>query len=223
MVEKLNGAVIFDLDGVLVDSTAVVERGWRWWAEEQGLDVGHVLAVAHGRLSRDVVRELAPHLDSEEQARRLDGWEMAHSERMTAVPGAADCLATARRGAWAIVTSGGRELATERLLGAGLPLPPVLVTADDVERGKPHPEPYERAARALHVTPASCVVVEDAPAGVAAAKEAGMKVLAVSTTHEAGALVQADLVLGSMAEVNDYLRKRSQHRTFREDNGAGRS
>jgi mannitol-1-/sugar-/sorbitol-6-phosphatase len=205
MIEKPNRVVIFDLDGVLVDSTAVVEQAWRWWAEEQGLDIGHVLAVAHGRLSREVVRELAPHLDSEEQARRLDGWETDHSEGMTAVPGAADCLATARRGAWAIVTSGGRELATERLLGAGLPLPPVLVTADDVERGKPHPEPYEHAARALRVAPASCVVVEDAPAGIAAAKEAGMKVLAVSTTHEAGALGQADLVFGSMHEIHAHL------------------
>src|SRR4051794_23267730 len=108
MADTPSRAVIFDLDGVLVDSTAVVERAWRLWAEEQGLDVGRVLAIAHGRLSRDVVRELAPHLDSEEQARRLDGWETEHSEGMAAVPGAAECVATARGGAWAVVTSGGR-------------------------------------------------------------------------------------------------------------------
>jgi len=207
MAGKPNRAVIFDLDGVLVDSTGVVERAWRWWAEEQGVPVAQVLAIAHGRPSRDVVRELTPHLDGDEQARRLDGWETEHSEGLIAVPGAAECVATARRGPWAVVTSGGRELASERLLTAGLPLPPVLVTADDVEHGKPHPEPYERAGRALVLAPASCLVVEDAPAGVAAAKGAGMMVIAVSTTHEPDALREANLVLDSMHEANAQLRK----------------
>ena len=198
--------MIFDLDGVLVDSTAVVERAWRWWAEEQGLAADDVLAIAHGRPTRDVVRSLAPQLDSDEHARRLDSWEAAHSRGLTPVPGAAECVATARREAWAVVTSGNRELATARLLAAGLPPPPVLVTADDVERGKPHPEPYLRAGRALRVAPASCLVVEDAPAGIAAAMGAGMTVLAVSTTHPASALRGADLVFGSMHEVHGHLR-----------------
>src|SRR5438105_2704117 len=98
MAEKPNRAVIFDLDGVLVDSTGVVERAWRWWADEQGIDAGEVLARAHGRPSRDVVRELAPGLDSEQEARRLDRWEAEHSQGMTALPGAAACVETARRG-----------------------------------------------------------------------------------------------------------------------------
>ena len=209
MTEKPNRAVIFDLDGILVDSTAVVERAWRWWAEGHGLAVAEVLAIAHGRPSRDVVLELAPDLDSEAEARRLDGWEAEHSRGMMAMPGAAECLMTARRDAWAVVTSGSRELATARLDAAGLPLPRVLVTADDVEHGKPHPEPYQRASRALRVLPTSCLVVEDSPAGIAAAKGAEMTVLAVSTTHQASALQEADVVLGSMHDVDRYLRASS--------------
>jgi len=205
VVPKPECALIFDLDGVLVDSTAVVERAWRWWADEQGLAVDDVLAIAHGRLTRDVVRALTPHLDSDEQARRLDAWETEQSGSLTPIPGAAECLMAAGRGAWAIVTSGGRELATARLLAAGLPLPRVLVTADDVEYGKPSPEPYQRASHRLGVPPASCLVVEDAPAGITAAKGAGMTVLAVSTTHPASALQEADHIFDSMYEVRGYL------------------
>jgi sugar-phosphatase len=205
MGEKPNRAVIFDLDGVLVDSTALVERAWRWWAEEQGIAFGEVRAIAHGRPARDVVREVAPHLDSAQEARRLDGWEEEHSAGLAALPGALDCVVAAARGPWGVVTSGNRSLARGRLLAAGLPTPPVLVTADDVEHGKPHPEPYRQAGLALRVPARSCMVVEDAPAGIAAAKEAGMTVIAVSTTHRAAALGVADVICGSMREIHEVL------------------
>jgi mannitol-1-/sugar-/sorbitol-6-phosphatase len=199
-------AIVFDLDGVLADSTAAVERAWRRWAGEHGLAAADVLAIAHGRPSRDVVRELAPHLDAAEQARLVDGWEVRDTEGVAALPGALECVALARRGSWAIVTSGGRELATGRLRAVGVPLPEVLVTADDVARGKPDPEPYERAARELGVPAGECLVVEDSPPGIAAARRAGMFVVAVATTHGEPELREADRVLASMEDVAGYLR-----------------
>jgi mannitol-1-/sugar-/sorbitol-6-phosphatase len=199
-------AIVFDLDGVLVDSTEVVERAWRRWAGEQGVPADDLLAIAHGRRAREVVHAFAPHLDAELEARRLDDWETEDSDGLTAIPGAHECVAAARRRRWAVVTSGGRELATARLRSVGLPIPEVLVTADDVALGKPHPEPYERVRQALAVPAAECLVVEDAPAGITAARRAGMTVLAVMTTHAAAALQDADVLFNSMHDVNRYLR-----------------
>jgi sugar-phosphatase len=200
-------AVLFDLDGVLIDSVRVVERAWRRWAREQHLDTGEVLSTVHGRRAQDVVRMFAPDLDPAEQVRQISGYEMAEGDSALAViPGALECVGVARRGRWAVVTSGGRELAAQRLAAVGVPAPGALVTGDDVERGKPDPEPYLRAAELLGVPAAECVVVEDAPAGVLAGKRAGMTVLAVATTHSADALTQADRVFAGMDEVARYLR-----------------
>jgi sugar-phosphatase len=200
-------AVLFDLDGVLVDSARVVERVWRRWAAEQAVPVEELLAVIHGRPGRDVVRMLAPHLDVEEQARAIGEWEAAEHEDLAEIPDARVCVAVAQEGPWAVVTSGGRKLAGVRLQTVGIPIPRVMITADDITFGKPHPEPYERAARALGVPASVCVVVEDAPAGIAAAKAAGMTVLAVATTHHASDLAEADEVFGSMREVAERLRR----------------
>ena len=159
-------AVLFDLDGVLVDSQRAVEQAWLRWADEQQLGADEVLAVIHGRRGQDSVRMLAPHLDPAQQVLRISGYETeAGGDGLAAIPGAAECVSFARRGRWAVVTSGGRELAARRLALVGLPVPEVLVTGDDVEQGKPDPEPYLRAATALGVPAAACVVVEDAPAG----------------------------------------------------------
>jgi sugar-phosphatase len=199
-------AVLFDLDGVLVDSARVVERVWRRWAAEQDVPVDELLAVIHGRPGRDVVRMLAPHLDVEEQARAIGEWEAAEHEDLAEIADARACVALAAEGPWAVVTSGGRKLASVRLQTVGIPIPAVMITADDITFGKPHPEPYERAARALGVDPSACVVVEDTPAGIAAGKAAGMTVLAVATTHDASELGGADEVFGSMGEVAERLR-----------------
>lgn len=201
-------AILFDLDGVLVDSLRVVERAWRRWAREQDLSAEDVLAVVHGRTAREVIGMLAPHLDAAEQALRVGGYEGEHRGELAALPGAHECVGFARQGRWAVVTSGGRTLATARLAAAGLPAPEILVTAEDVTFGKPDPEPYRRAAAALGVPAAECVVIEDAPMGVLAAKRAGMTVLAVTTTHAAAALGQADLVFPSMRDVTGWLRAR---------------
>ena len=200
-------AVLFDLDGVLVDSVRVVERAWRRWAREQDLEADELLATVHGRRAADVVRMFAPQLDPARQVRRISEYEMEDgASDLAVIPGALECVGVARRGPWAVVTSGGRELAAQRLAAVGFPAPEVLVTGDDVERGKPDPEPYLRAAVVLGVPAARCVVVEDAPAGVLAGKRAGMTVLAVATTHPADALTEADQVFSAMGEVTGYLR-----------------
>jgi sugar-phosphatase len=198
-------AVLFDLDGVLVDSLRVVERAWRRWARECGLAADEVLATVHGRTAREVIGLFTPHLDAAEQALLVGEYETEHRGELAVLPGSAECVEVARRGRWAVVTSGARALAVGRLAAVGLPVPAVLVTADDVTFGKPHPEPYRRAAAALAVPEAECVVVEDAPMGVLAAKRAGMTVLAVTTTHPAAALGQADLVFAGMADVSGWL------------------
>jgi sugar-phosphatase len=200
-------AVLFDLDGVLVDSLRVVERAWRRWAAEQHLEAGDVLARVHGRRAADVVRMFAPRLDPVQQVLRITGYETEDGGGgLTAIPGARECVDVARQGRWAVVTSGGRDLATLRLAAVGLPVPEVLVTGDDVEHGKPDPEPYLRAAALLGAPAGECVVVEDAPTGILAGKQAGMTVLAVATSHPAAALTQADLVFADMGEVTRYLR-----------------
>jgi sugar-phosphatase len=198
-------AIVFDLDGVLVDSYAVVERAWRRWASEVGLDEDEVAAVVHGRPGRDVIRELTPHRDVEAELERVDAWE-ADLDGVVVVPGARTCLAIAQRGPWAIVTSGTRNVATRRLAAFDLPTPGILITADDVTRGKPDPEPYDRARKMLALPPRACVVVEDSPPGVAAAKAAGMLVVAVATTHAPAALAAADDVVADMDAVAARLR-----------------
>jgi mannitol-1-/sugar-/sorbitol-6-phosphatase len=204
MPERIS-AVLFDLDGVLVDSTEVVERSWRRWALERSLPPDDVLAVAHGRPTRDVVRMLAPHLDVDEEVLLIGSYESSQSSTLAAVPGARDCVDVARRGRWAVVTSGIRDLATERLIAAGLPVPEVLVTADDVTHGKPDPEPYERARSQLSVPANECVVIEDAPPGISAGKSAGMTVLAITTTHAEASLQEADGVFATLDEITRCL------------------
>jgi len=199
-------AVLFDLDGVLVDSKRVVERAWRRWAAEREVPADELIAIVHGRPARELVRMFASALDAEDEADRVARYELADRERVTLIPGAGECVALASRRRWAVVTSGSRALADDRLGGSGLPLPDALVTADDVTAGKPDPQPYQRAALALEVAIAGCVVVEDAPAGVLAGTRAGATVVAVTTTHAAGALAAADHVLDGMEAVAELLR-----------------
>jgi sugar-phosphatase len=195
------GAILFDLDGVLMDSRVCVERHWARWANRHGIDVAHVLAEAHGRRTIDTIRALAPSLDVEAEARLLEEAESVDFDGVTTLPGAAALLEALPPRSWTVVTSGTRALATGRLAHGGLPIPEWLITADDVERGKPDPQPYLAGAAALLVDPAQCLVVEDAPAGIQAGKAAGMTVLAVETTFEAGTLADADYLVRSLADV----------------------
>jgi sugar-phosphatase len=194
-------AILFDLDGVLVDSTRSVERQWRIWAREQGIGGDEVMAVAHGVRSVEVIRTVAPHLDAEEEVRKLEGREADDHEGVTAMPGALELVSAVPAGYWGVVTSGTRLLATERLHLFGIPIPKVMVTADDVVNGKPHPEPYLKGAELLGANPAECLVIEDAPAGIKSAHAGGMKVIALSSTYAATALSEADMVISGLQRI----------------------
>ena len=147
-------AILFDLDGVLCDSTRQVDREWRAWAQRKGVDGDAVMAIAHGVRTIEVIRRVAPHLDAETEAAAIEDHE-AHDQRgVTVMPGALDLVQSIPAGRWAVVTSGSRLLAQNRLRHCGLPVPEVLVTSDDVTNGKPHPEPYLKGAKGLGFQPA---------------------------------------------------------------------
>ncbi|WP_263789333.1 HAD family hydrolase [Salinibacter sp.] len=186
-------AILFDLDGVLVDSEAVVRRQWKRWAEDRGIPFEEVEAVQTGRPAVEVIEEVAPHLDPETEIERL-GDERA-TDGLEAFDGAKALLNRLPRDRWAIATSGRHRTATARMAHVGLPEPEVFVTADDVERGKPAPEPYQQAATGLGIDPGRCVVLEDAPAGVASARRAGATVLGVATSQPPDALAAATAVI----------------------------
>jgi len=194
-------AILFDLDGVLVDSRECIELIWHAWAAERGLDPADFLRVAHGRRIAETLRLVAPQLDAVAEAAVLDAMEEVETRGLRAVPGAAALLRQLSEVQRAIVTSGSHGVATLRLRTAGLPIPGVFVTAGDVTQGKPHPEGYLLAAGRLGVAPADCVVLEDSPPGVAAGKAAGMRVIALLTTYAAAALSGADACLSSLADL----------------------
>lgn len=192
-------ALLFDLDGVLVDSGECVRRVCTSWAIARGLDPELVLRTGHGRRVQDTVRAVAPHLDLDAEVAILVGMEAHATDGLYPVPGAAALVASIPPDNWAIVTSGARPVATLRLRHLGLPIPRTLVTADDVEHGKPHPEGYLAAARALGFAPETCVVVEDAPPGIDAARAAGMRSVGIAGTYPASSLTSATVVLPSLA------------------------
>lgn len=194
-------AVLFDLDGVLVDSRAVVERTWRRWAALRGIREPDLVRRAHGRRSIETVREVAPGLDSEQEVRWLAAAELADFDGVVALPGAAGALAAIRDTQRAIVTSGGRQLARRRLLHVGLPVPGILVAAEDVREGKPSPEGFLAGALKLGVESSRCIVIEDTPAGIQAGRAAGSRIVALTTTFPESALHDADVVVTSLADL----------------------
>ena len=195
-------AILFDLDGVLVDSTRSVERQWRIWAGEQGIDGNQVMAVAHGVRTIEVIRAVAPHLDAEEEARKLESREANDHDGVAVMPGAAELVRAVPADRWCVVTSGTRHLASERLRFFAIPAPKIMITADDVTEGKPHPAPYLKGAELLGMKPAECMVIEDAPAGIQSAHAAGMKVIGLASTYPASALGEADLVIPQLQRVH---------------------
>jgi sugar-phosphatase len=200
MTKFLCAAILFDLDGVLVDSTGSVDRQWRAWAREQGIDEDKVIAIAHGVRSIEVIRAVAPHLDAEKETRKLESREAADPD-IAVMPGAINLVRSIPENQWCVVTSGTRHLASARLKRAGVPLPKVMIAADDVVNGKPHPEPYLKGAELLGVNPAECLVIEDAPAGIRSGHTGGMKVIALASTYPASALGEADFVLKRLAQI----------------------
>ncbi len=183
--------LLFDLDGVLVDSTPAVARCWTKWSLLHGFAPEEVVRRAHGRPSMTTLRELLPNADHEAENRQMERWEIEDIADVVPLPGAVELLQALPPDRWAIVTSCTRPLAEVRIRAGGLPWPKQLVTSADVQRGKPDPEPYLRGAMGLELAPADCIVVEDAPAGIRAGKAAGASVLALRTTETDAELTAA--------------------------------
>lgn len=192
-------AILFDLDGVLVDSRECVERTWRNWAAERGLDPELVLREAHGRRTLETIARVAPHLDAATEGARIAASETGETRGIYEIAGARELLASLPSRRWAIVTSGIRTVAETRIRHMRLPTPPVLIPADEISHGKPHPEGYLTAARRLSIEPERCIVVEDAPPGIEAARAAGMRAIGVLGTYPPDALVAAEVVVSSVA------------------------
>ncbi|PKO09512.1 MAG: HAD family hydrolase [Chloroflexi bacterium HGW-Chloroflexi-2] len=176
-------AILFDLDGVLLDSTSCIERHWQEWADKHELDLKKVLQNAHGVRTIETIKIVAPHLDAKNEAAEFTANEILDTEGVVAIPGAKELMEHLPTGKWAIVTSGGFELVQARLKKADLPMPKYIISADDVTQGKPSPQPYLMGANKLEVPVDQCVVVEDAPIGVKAGKAAGMRVIGIASTH----------------------------------------
>jgi len=177
-------AILFDLDGVLIDSTPAVARVWSQWAISHGFNPQEVVAHAHGRPSISTIRDYLPGADSEAENRIVESGEIADLDGVVPLPGALELLASLPENRWTIVTSCTRALAEVRIQAAGLPVPKKIVTATDIVHGKPHPEPYLKGASILGFPASGCVVIEDAPAGIRSGKAAGAKVIAFQTTAD---------------------------------------
>jgi mannitol-1-/sugar-/sorbitol-6-phosphatase len=194
-------AILFDLDGTLVDSAIRVERLWIDWSKRRGIDTESLLEIMHGRRADETIRLVAPHLSAQDEYRLLEAEEIADMEGVRPYPSAIELLGTLSPRQWAIVTSGTKRVAEARVRHVNLPKPEVFITADDVKVGKPAPDGYLLAALRLNVKPSECVVIEDAPAGIQAGKSAGMRVIAVASTLTPEVLSQADVSVRHLSKV----------------------
>jgi sugar-phosphatase len=194
--------ILFDMDGVLISSTAADERCWLRWAKHHDMEGTFSLQSTHGRRALDTLRALRPDLDPVVEQRRLEDYDAEDHSGLIILPGVEKLLASLPADRWTIVTSATVRLLEGRLANAKLPMPVALVSADKVVNGKPHPEPYLTGAKLLGLAPADCLVIEDSPAGVASGKAAGSKVLAVLSSHPQSELIGADWFVASLEEVS---------------------
>jgi sugar-phosphatase len=197
MVVETKG-LLFDMDGVLVSSIGSVRRSWRKWAKMYGVPDADNYEVPHGMRAIEIVKSLRPDIDPKVGLDAIEDIEVEDVADLVTLPGVKNLLESLPKDRWAIVTSATKRLTVRRLEVAGLPLPERLITADMVENGKPHPEPYMRGAALLGFRNEDCIVVEDAPSGVGAGKAAGSRVLGVIGTHTLQELHQADWAVTSL-------------------------
>lgn len=193
--------ILFDMDGVLISSTGADERCWLRWAKHHHMEGTFSLQSTHGRRALDTLRTLRPDLDPVIEQRRLEDYDAEDHSGLIVLPGVEKLLASLPADRWTIVTSATTRLLEGRLGHAGLPIPAVLVPAEKVANGKPHPEPYLTGAKLLGFAPADCLVIEDSPAGVASGKAAGCRVLAVLSSHAQAELNGADWFVASLAQI----------------------
>lgn len=193
--------VLFDMDGVLLSSIGSVNRCWREWCRLTGVPNWETFEVPHGQRAIDIIRMTRPEMDAQQGLQLIEDLEVADMDDLKVLPGVAALLNALPADRWAVVTSATRRLTVERMRYAGLPVPLNLVCAEDVVNGKPHPEPYRKGAELLGFTPAECIVVEDAPAGMGAGLAAGSRVLAVLGTHTREEMSRATWIVDSLEGV----------------------
>jgi sugar-phosphatase len=184
-------AILFDLDGTLVDSWACIEYAWKSWCFEHSLEYDDLVHRFNGSRAVDIIRALMPDLNSEDEKAKVDAFELAHPEKLSTIPGALPLLKLLPEDKWGIVTSGSQTVVSHKLKHTKIQIPQVLITSEKISTGKPHPEGYLKAASLLNVEPSDCLVFEDSPQGIRAALGAGMKVIALSTTFPVEALSEA--------------------------------
>ena len=194
--------LLFDMDGVLISSIGSVRRSWRLWCRHYGLPGADTFEISHGTRAIDIIRQVNPGIDPEEGLRRIEDLEIADTADLKVLHGVPELVRSLPADRWAVVTSATRRLVLERLRIAGLPVPERVIAAEDVVRGKPDPEPYRRGAALLGRNPADCIVVEDAPSGIAAGLAAGCRVLGVLGTHGADEIASATWVVQSLRDVS---------------------
>jgi len=209
-------AILFDIDGTLVDSTAAAERIWRTWADLYGVDVEEILRVRHGRRTEDIVAMFLPADQVPEAVAEMGRLELDDLDGIVALPGTRDLLPSLPDHRWAAVTSGAQRMMRARLLAAGLPAPRVMIAAEDVVAGKPDPEGYLKAATALGYDIGECLVIEDAPAGIEAGHAAGACVLAVATTRSVDDLAGADRAIDDLTHCSVAVSSTQLSLTFRD-------
>jgi mannitol-1-/sugar-/sorbitol-6-phosphatase len=193
--------ILFDMDGVLISSTGADERCWLQWAKHHHMEGTFSLQSTHGRRGIDTLRALRPDLDTAVEIRRLEDYDAEDHSGLIILPGVKKLLASLPADRWTIVTSATTRLLEGRLNYAGLPIPAVLVPAEKVANGKPHPEPYLTGAKLLGFAAVDCLVIEDSPAGVASGKAAGCRVLALLSSHTQAELTGADWFVASLEQV----------------------
>src|SRR6201987_5555999 len=196
--------LLFDLDGVLADSTPAVARVWTIFANKYGFDPEETVRRAHGRPSIATIQELLPNANHKAESAVLERMEIEDIEDVVALPGAAELLHALPADRWTVVTSCTRALALVRLHASGLLIPAQMVTSNDIVNGKPSPEPYLKGAQLLGLAAADCVVLEDAPAGIRSGKAAGARVIALQTTERDSLLREAgaDWIVNTCASVS---------------------
>ena len=193
--------ILFDMDGILISSIASVERSWTRWASLRGIDPVYACSIAHGRRAIETIARLRPDLDAEAELKIIEDIEVADTKDLTVLPGVLNLLAALPPSRWTVVTSATDRLARARLAQAGLPLPEHLVTANQVTRGKPHPEPFLVGAAVLGFAPEECVVFEDSSSGAQAGRAAGCTVIATTFSHPIDSLDAAHYLVTDLTGI----------------------
>jgi mannitol-1-/sugar-/sorbitol-6-phosphatase len=204
MILRVRG-ILFDMDGVLVSSLGSVERSWTTWAEARGIDPELAIKTCHGRRAIETVRLLRPDLNDVEELKWLEDLEVEDNEGLEILHGVGRILESLPEKYWTVVTSATDRLARARMAHGGIPVPARMITADNVIKGKPDPEPYRRGAELLGFRPGDCLVIEDSASGAKAGRAAGCKVLATLFSHSVESLAAADWIVESLEEVRVHV------------------